>query len=165
VPRVGWSADARGSPPAPNIAAAAAAAAAAADTAAPPFSPRPHRQLVTLLGAAALVLYVATQVFGWGKPADDGASSAPSAPPMPVDEWPGAPPGAPPGAWQPPYGQQSPRYSLVYDAPSSSGSVNQPYGARAPPQQQGDVIDVWYGGGGSSSGSSSSTPPPGGSPR
>jgi hypothetical protein len=73
-----------------------------------------------------------------------------------VGEWPCAPAG--PGSWQSsPYSQQTtPRYSWVYDTPSSSssGSVNQqPY--RGAPQQQGDVIDMWYGRDGPSSGSGS----------
>jgi hypothetical protein len=126
--------------------------------------------LITLLGAAALVFYLATQVFGWpgipgsNKGGGSAADAAPSAPPMPTGEWPGAPAG--PGSWQSsPYSQQStPRYSWVYETPSSSssGSVNQPP-YRGAPQQQGDVIDVWYGGGGPSSGSGSggASPPTG----
>jgi hypothetical protein len=121
--------------------------------------------VVLAVGAAALCLYTATQVFGWElvpgtaprTPAIQPRSAAPG-------QWPTPPAGYPSSAWPqqqqqggypPQQQQQSP-----YDAPQQPAWQWQPsYGnddaaPSAPPMPQGDVVDVWYGGGAGGGGGS-----------
>ena len=110
---------------------------------------RPCAQVVLVLGAVVLVLYVATQLFGWDVSLEHRQPPGMQAPAGPEAPWPGS-------AWQQQQQQQQAQAQYYSAQQQQQQQPYQPGGAQGgrqqqrrygagpwPALQQGDVIDVW----------------------